>query len=73
MRRPNTPTTTSEGAKPSRARSAATSAGATAAAAAGIGTSATSVPGTSARIASAMKALCTATAFEASTGIRKSG
>ncbi len=47
--------------------------GATATAAAGMGTSATSVPGTSARIASAMKALWTATAREASTGMRNRG
>ena len=55
------------------ARSARSAIGSTGVAAAGIGTHITSVPGTSERTASAMKALWTATAREASTGTRKRG
>jgi len=45
----------------------------TVAASIGIGTRTTSAPGTSSRTAAAMKALCTATRREDSTGSRKSG
>ena len=72
--RPNVPTTTSL-----RARSRGSRAGAprrrraTGTGSAGIGTTATRAPGTSPRIASTRNASWTATAREASTGMRKSG
>ena len=71
--RPNAPTTISSGPKPSRSRSARTAPGSTGTALAGIGTWTTAACGTSAFTASATKALWTATAREASTGMRTSG
>jgi len=69
----NEPTTTSSSRKPRRPRRSRTARGSATTAGAGIGVRITTADGTSARIASAMKSLCTATAREASTGIRKSG
>ena len=73
MSRPNVPTTTSCAAKPRRERRACTARASTGAAVAGIATRRTTAPGTSVLTALAMKALCTATAREASTGMRKRG